>query len=119
MFIPSMDRHNREIDQPYRVKEALDTLGTLFGGATAFPRGRGVWRDDTQGGVLLFDEPVVIQCYTTEHLLEERMPALRNFLQRMGREAHQGAVGVVIDGDYFEIGFPLEQPLRPKRKKRR
>jgi hypothetical protein len=119
MFVPSMNRDNEEIDQPYWVEEALNSLGTLFGGATAFPRGRGVWRDDAQGGVLLFDEPVVIQCYTSEHMLEERMPALRDFLHRMGREAHQGAVGVVIDGDYFEIAFPLDKSPRPKRRKRR
>ncbi len=33
----------------------------------------------------------------------------------MGREARQGAIGSVIDGDYLEIGFPLEETLKPKR----
>ena len=97
-------------------------LGTLFGGATAFPRGEGIWRDDAQGGKLLFDNPVVIQCYTSEHLIAQKMPVLRDFLQRMGREARQGAIGLVIDDDYLEIGFPLEEaptPQQPKRKKRR
>ena len=28
---------------------------------------------------------------------------------RMGREARQGAIGLVINDDYFEIGFPLEE----------
>jgi hypothetical protein len=39
----------------------------------------------------------------------------------MGRETRQGAVGLVIDRDYLEISFPLEEPMppRPKRKKRR
>lgn len=119
LFIPSKDRHNREIDQPYWVEEALNTLGTLFGGATAFPQGRGIWRDDAQGGVLLFDEPVVIQCYTGMHVIEDEIFALRDFLHRMGREAQQGAVGLVIDGEYFEIGFPLAAPPSQKRKKRR
>ena len=48
--------------------------------------------------------------------------ALREFLHRMGREARQGAIGLVIDDDYLEIGFPLEEtptPRRPKGKKRR
>jgi hypothetical protein len=48
------------------------------------------------------------------------MPALRDFLHRMGREARQGAVGLVIDDDYFEIGFPLEEgppPRQPKSRK--
>jgi hypothetical protein len=37
---------------------------------------------------------------------------------RMGRDAHQGAIGLVIDRDYLEIGFPLET-AGPKRKKKR
>jgi hypothetical protein len=122
VFIPSKDRSNRRIDQNYWVGEALRVLGTLFGGATAFPKGKGVWRDDAQGGKLLFDEPVVIQCYTSEQSLEQQAPALREFLYHMGRQSRQGAVGLVIDRDYLEIGFPLEKPTPParlKRKKRR
>src|SRR4051794_6844231 len=119
LFIPSRDRTDEAIDQGYWVEETLNTLGTLFGGATAFPQGRGIWRDDAQGGVLLFDEPVVIQCYTSAHVIEDKINLLSNFLHRMGREARQGAVGVVIGGEYFEIGFPLDAPPPQKRKKRR
>jgi hypothetical protein len=122
LFIPSMDRGNQPIDQEYWVGKALRVLGSLFGGATAFPQGKGVWRDDAQGGKLLFDEPVVIQCYTNTEALERQAPTLRDFLHRMGREARQGAIGLVIDRDYLEIGFPLEEPIpstRPRRKKRR
>ena len=63
-----------------------------------------------------------MQCYTSAHTLENQMHALGNFLHRMGREARQGAVGLVIDGDYLEIGFPLEEtppPQQPKGKKQR
>lgn len=122
LFIPSKDRSDEPIDQALWVGEALRVLGTLFGGATAFPQGKGVWRDDAQGGRLLFDEPVVIQCYTSEAALDQQAPALRDFLHRMGREARQGAIGLVIDRDYLEIGFPLEErtpPPGPKRKRRR
>jgi hypothetical protein len=121
LFIPSKDRGDQPIDQGYWVDETLKALGMLFGGATAFPQGKGVWRDDAQGGKLLFDEPVVIQCYTSEHMLENQVLPLRDFLHRMGREARQGAIGLVIDGDYLEIGFPLQEPppLRPKGKNRR
>ena len=117
LFIPSKDRSDEPIDQPYWVAEALTALGALFGGATAFPQGKGIWRDDAQGGKLLFDEPVVIQCYTGESIIEERVGDLRSFLHRMGREARQGAIGLVIDGDYLEIGFPLEETPKPKRPK--
>src|SRR5687767_14340892 len=83
LFIPSMDRRENPIDQDYWVDEALRVLGRLFGGATAFPQGRGVWQDDDQGGKLLFDNPVVIQCYTSEETLEAKAQQLREFLIRM------------------------------------
>jgi len=55
-------------------------------------------------------------------MLQEKREPLRDFLHRMGREARQGAVGLVIDGDDLEIGFPLEEsptPHQPKGKRRR
>jgi hypothetical protein len=122
LFIPSHDRANHAIDQGYWVDEALKALGTLFGGATAYPQGKGVWRDDAQGGKLLFDEPVVIQCYTSEKAIEHRAADLKDFLHRMGREARQGAIGLVIDREYLEIGFPIDEappPRRTRGKKRR
>jgi hypothetical protein len=119
LFIPSKDRTDEPIDQALWVDEALRTLGGLFGGATAFPQGRGVWRDDAQGGKLLFDEPVIVQCYTNEAALEDYVASLREFLLRMGREARQGAIGFVIEGEYYEISFPLDESPKPRRKKRR
>jgi hypothetical protein len=117
LFIPSNDRQGQPIDQEFWVTEALGVLGKLFGGATAFPQGTGVWRDDAQGGKLLFDEPVVIQSYTTEEAIESHAAALRKFLHRMGKEGRQGAVGLVIDRTYLEIAFPL-QPTGKGKKRR-
>lgn len=109
LFIPSVDRFEEPIDQEYWVSEALAVLGLLFGGATAFPQGRGVWRDDERGGQLVFDAPVIVQCYTAEQTLEDRAEDLRGFLVRLGTGARQGAVGFVIDRDYLEIRFPLRR----------
>ena len=53
LYLPSKDRFDQAIDQGYWVGEALKVLGESFGGATAFPQGKGVWRDDAQGGVAL------------------------------------------------------------------
>jgi hypothetical protein len=109
LFIPSVDRLEEPIDQDLWVTEALSVLGKNFGGATAFPQGRGVWRDDERGGQLIYDAPVIIQCYTNETDLESHAEELRKFLTRMGQEARQGAVGLVVDRDYLEIRFPLEE----------
>ena len=112
LFIPSRDRANRPVRQEQWVQRALKCLGELFGGATAYPRGKGVWRDDAQDGILLFDEPVVVQCYTTANLIERHADELREFLIEMGTELRQGAVGFVIDKDYLEIDFPLREERR-------
>jgi hypothetical protein len=109
LFIPSRDRFDQPIDQDYWVGQALEMLGRHFNGATAFPQGRGVWRDDVQGGKLLYDEPIVIHCYTSEQTLEQNAAPLRAFLDRLGTEGRQGAVGFVIDRDYLEIAFPLTE----------
>jgi hypothetical protein len=109
LFIPSVDRNLVPIDQHLWVGKALAVLGSCFRGATAFPQGRGVWRDDAQGGKLIFDEPTVIQCYTNEQVLEREAAALRAFLVELGTQTNQGAVGFVIDRDYLEIRFPLRE----------
>lgn len=108
LFIPSRDRKGKAIRQKTWVNKALTVLGNCFGGATAFPRGVGVWRDDEQGGKLLYDEPVVIQCYTNEEVIGRFADELRGFLVELGVSANQGAVGFVIDRDYLEIRFPLK-----------
>ena len=36
LFVPSHDRDGRDIDHDYWVTRALETLGTLFRGATAY-----------------------------------------------------------------------------------
>ena len=108
LFIPSHDRYARAIDQERWTEESLGVLGTLFKGATAYPKGKGVWRDDEQGGKLLFDTPVVIQCYTSETMLDKHADAVRAHLTRMGVETRQGAIGFVIDNGYYEIAFPIE-----------
>ena len=108
LFIPSVDRFEQPIDQETWVDRALSFLGSAFGGATAFPKAKGVWRDDDRANELVFDEPVIINCYTSEKLIEEQADELKTFLLEMGTETQQGAVGLVIDRDYLEIAFPLE-----------
>lgn len=108
LFVPSHERGGREIDQDAWVTRSLEALGRFFGGATAYPRGRGVWRDDEQGGTLLFDEPVVIQSYTSRPTIMRHAAELRAFLLRLGIECRQAAIGFVIDREYLEIRIPPE-----------
>jgi hypothetical protein len=107
LFIPSVERDGRtRIDQARWVNTALEVLGRLFGGATAFPRARGVWRDDDRGAVLVHDQPVVLHCYTTPDDVsdDENLAVLGRFCRDLGRETHQGEVGLVINDEYLAIG---------------
>jgi len=77
----------------------------VFGGATAYPKAQGVWRDDERGGALVRDEPIVVHCYTTPAAIEDlsNLAALGAFCRKMGRDADQGEVGLVIGDEYFAI----------------
>ena len=104
VFVPSKDREGVAVNQDYWVDEVLTTLGRQFRGATAYPRGRGVWRDDDRGGQLLMEEPVIVFSYAAaEAVTNDALAALYLTLSRMGREARQGEVGLVIDGKYYGI----------------
>lgn len=108
LFVPSVERDGETpIDQDYWVNQALETFGRLFGGATAFPKAEGVWRDDVRGGVLIRDQPVIIHCYAAEEDLispagqADPLEELGRFCRMMGRGTRQGEVGMVVADHYI------------------
>lgn len=106
VFVPSVDRDGDPItggQEPW-VEQCLEVMGLAFGGATAFPPARGVWRDDDRGGKLVYDDPVVVFSYAPESELSGSAgEELVAFLMRLGRETNQGEVGVFVDGTYYGI----------------
>lgn len=106
LFVPSVERDGRSsIDQQRWVDAALEMFGRVFGGATAYPKAKGIWRDDESDGALVKDEPVVVHCYTTPSGIEDprNLAELGSFCRTMGREARQGEIGLVIGDEYFAI----------------
>ncbi len=105
LFVPSVDRESRSIDQARWTRRSLEFLGGLFGGATAFPRAQGVWRDDARGGRLVWDQPVIVHCYASERDLKRRPTqlAVGDFCREMGRSTNQGEVGLIIDNVYHAV----------------
>jgi hypothetical protein len=71
----------------------------------AYPKAQGTWRDDERGGALVKDEAIVVHCYTTPADIESasNLAELGAFCQTMGRETHQGEVGLVVGDEYFAI----------------
>lgn len=106
LFVPSVERDGTTpIDQDAWVNRALLLLGELFGGATAYPKARGVWRDDERGGALVLDEPVVLHVYARPAQVEDPalLARLAAFCREMGRKTNQGEIGLVIADEYFAI----------------
>ena len=106
LFVPSMERDGETpIDQERWLDLSLEMFGRVFGGATAYPKAKGIWRDDERGGVLVKDEPVVVHCYTTPAQIEDQrnLAELGSFCRKMGREARQEEVGLVVGDEYFAI----------------
>ena len=106
LFVPSLERDGTtSIGQERWVDSALELFGRVFGGATAYPKAKGIWRDDERGSSLVKDEPVVIHCYTTPDDIQDssNLAELGGFCRKMGREANQGEVGLVVGDEYFAI----------------
>jgi hypothetical protein len=106
LFVPSVERDGvTSIDQDRWVDASLETFGRVFGGATAYPKAKGIWRDDDRGGVLVKDEPVVVHCYTTPADIQDddNLAEIRSFCRKLGRDARQGEIGLVVGDEYFAI----------------
>lgn len=111
LFVPSVERDGATpIDQAHWVDAALEMFGRVFGGATAYPKAKGIWRDDERNGVLVKDEPVVVHGYTTPRDIQEpgKLAELGAFCRQMGRDARQGEVGLVVGDEYFALRMEPE-----------
>ena len=112
LFIPSTDRYGNPVAlQEVWSGRALEMLGRFFGGATAYPKARGVWRDDGRGGELVYDEPIIVHCYTSGEDISNpaNYEVLSAFCVEMGKDMKQGEVGLVIGDSYIGIPIPEEE----------
>lgn len=104
IFVPDRDRNGVAIEQDKWVDEIARGLAEIFGGATAYPPARGVWRDDGRGGSLLDEITTMVFTYVNEaDFTGGNADSLRRLVHRFGREAGQGEVGVVIGDAYHPI----------------
>ena len=105
LFIPSHDRDEKELKtRDLWADAALNLFADLFGGATAFDTYAGIYRDKVRGKDLK-DKPVLVESYTEIERVKNLavLNELVSFMKRMGKEAKQAAVAVVINNVFHEI----------------
>ncbi len=108
LYIPNKDRHNVEFGQQRKwVLEAAGLLARIGGGVTIMPPAEGGWVDHMGG--IVWESPVIIYSFVKPKLFSESVPALREFLHRMGRETNQGEVAFEFDGWFYRI-TEFDQP---------
>ncbi len=102
VYVPNKDRDGNSVDQKPWVQEALRLLSQIGGGATAMPPVTGAWLNpDTDK--LIIEEPIVIYSYVDPDALAAHLPQLINFVQRLGKETNQGAIGLEYGGTFFTV----------------
>jgi hypothetical protein len=105
LFIPSHDRDEKELKtRDLWADAALNLFADLFGGATAFDTYAGIYRDKVRGKDLK-DKPILVESYTEIERVRNLVVLndLVSFMKRMGKEAKQAAVAVVINNVFHEI----------------
>lgn len=102
LYIPNKDCHNTEFgNQRKWVLEAARLLAKIGGGVTVMPPAEGGWVDHSGG--IIWESPVIVYSFIKPNLFVEQLPALREFLHRMGRETNQGEVAFEFDGWFYRI----------------
>ncbi len=103
VYVPDKDRDGNEIgNQRKWVLEALQLLGQINGGATAMPACEGVWLNEEAEEIR--EHPVVVYSYLlSPDAFAAKLPRIREFLHRMGRETNQGEVAFEFDRCFHRI----------------
>lgn len=102
LYIPSRDRNGTAFDPLPWVEDALRLLSDIGGGATAMPPADGAWLDPNRNA-LVREKIVLAYTFIDPDRFEQRLPELRRFLHRLGRETGQGEVVCEFDGVLFKI----------------
>ncbi len=102
IYVPNKDRKGQEIgNQRKWVLGAIQLLSQINGGASAMPPVEGGWLNDE--GEIIWENPVVVYSFIRPDQFLQKLPRLREFLHRMGRETNQGEVAFEFDGRFYRI----------------
>lgn len=103
LYIPDRDKNSVEIGTQRRyVLEAIDLLSRIGGGSTSTGQLEGAWLNPLTN-TLVWDRPVLVYSSIDADKFFEKLPELRSFLHRMGRETNQGEVALEFSGAFYRI----------------
>ena len=66
------------------------------------PPVEGVWLN-SEKGEFVWENPVIVYNYIKPDEFVKRLPQLKAFLHRMGRETRQGEIVFEFDGQFYRI----------------
>ncbi|MCX7047378.1 MAG: hypothetical protein NTX50_18075 [Candidatus Sumerlaeota bacterium] len=103
VYVPSKTRDEKPLPHKVWVDATIQVMSELFGGATAV-EGMGGWLDVERGNKVKKEEVTMVFSFiTAEEWNERNVLILKRFVCRMGREAKQGEIGMLMDGRFFRI----------------
>src|SRR5215207_1909971 len=91
IYIPSRDRDGEPVEFENWVKQAMELLSQIRGGATRMPPVQGAWLNP-ESQVLIIEDVTLVYSYVDGDALAVRLPELRRFLHAMGRALRQGEI---------------------------
>jgi hypothetical protein len=104
LFIPTKDRKGLDLNDANQWLDAgIMLLTRLFGGATLVTS-QGAWHDASTGNIVK-EEVHLLHSYATSKAATnlDNFKQLANFLHRLGREADQGEIGLIIKDTFHRI----------------
>ncbi len=103
LYIPDKDRAGVEYGSQRRwVLDAAQLLAEIGGGVTILPPVEGGWHDPANEKII-WERPVILYTYVKPDAFMDKLPALRDFIHRMGLETAQGEVVIEFDRQFFRI----------------
>ena len=117
VFVPEGQRKSTEVPVDLQDRWVMKLLGLcseLFGGATAYGRGVGVWKDE-QSGETHWDRVTVVESWIDPALRRKKgwMNRLTRALEKMCGELRQKEVGCIINGRWMVV----QKEMKGRRKK--
>jgi hypothetical protein len=102
VYIPSKDRDGVDFNPEPWVNDALKLLSAIGGGATAMPPADGAWHD-SERDTLISEKVVLVYTFIDPDSFQSKLPELRRFLHKLGKETGQGEVVCEFQAVLYKI----------------